>query len=445
MENEGNSRFLLAQRCALALTLVGCGSSSSSSTGPDGGSNSPDSAAIDSSAAPDVVTSSGGNDAARSESTADGASSGGGGHDASASGAGDAYAPPAGDGGSSAASTLAAALGRPNRFLIGLGGTDQSVIQSQGIKVDVFDRYLVGVGSGSWPDWNSPSGAYVDQVVAASADALGAVPMFTLYQMATAGDGNIAGVIGSSSMMTSYWANALLLFQRLALYGKPALVNIEPDFWGYAILENTDPTQTSVFVTINSDCTSLSNDVAGFGKCLLLMARKYAPKTLIGFPPADWGQGTAAVIAFLRQVGAADADFVVMQTLDGDAGCFEAAANTKCQRQGSGWYWDETNTTSPNFHDHLATVQQYSVGLGRPVVWWQTPLGVVSSTPGGTTNHYRDNRVHYFMTHASELVAAGGLAAVFSAGDSDETDVTTDNGNFQTLSASYLANPAPLP
>ena len=59
--------------------------------------------------------------------------------------------------------------------------------------------------------------------------------------------------------------------------------------------------------------------------------------------------------------------------------------------------------------------------------------------------YYRDNRVHYFLTHADEVVAVGGVAAVFSAGDDEETNITTDGGQFKTLSAEYLARPAVLP
>jgi hypothetical protein len=348
---------------------------------------------------------------------------------------------------SSDAARLAASLGKPSRFLIGLGATDERDIASQDIQIDIFERYLVSLGSGAWPEWNSPSGAYVDKIVGATADGLGAVPMFTLYQMATAGDGNISAVIGDAGMMSTYWAQTRLLFERLALYDKPALVNFEPDFWGYVTLQapDGDPTRLRVVVSSNVDCADLPDDVTGFGRCLVRMARALAPKALVGFPPSDWGIGTSGMIAFMEQVGASDADFVVMQTLDGDAGCFEARANSKCQREGSGWYWDESNSTSPNFQDHLAEAKQYSDGLGVPIVWWQTPLGVVSSTPGGTTQHYRDNRVHYFLTHADELVAAGGLAAVFSAGDDEETNITTDGGQFKILSAEYFANPAALP
>ena len=91
------------------------------------------------------------------------------------------------------------------------------------------------------------------------------------------------------------------------------------------------------------------------------------------------------------------------------------------------------------------TAKKYHDGLGLPLIWWQTPLGVPSSTPGGTPQHYRDNRVHYFLTHPSELVAVGGVGVVFGAGWGTQTNITTDNGQFKTPSTAYQANPAPLP
>src|SRR5438105_3250413 len=81
-----------------------------------------------------------------------------------------------------------------------------------------------------------------------------------------------------------------------------------------------------------------------------------------------------------------------------------------------------TNKTSPTFSEHLAHIEQYHAGLGNlPVIWWQTPMGVPSSSPGGTPGHYRDNREDYFLKHPSELTAVGGLAVVFSAGASNQT------------------------
>jgi hypothetical protein len=148
----------------------------------------------------------------------------------------------------------------------------------------------------------------------------------------------------------------------------------------------------------------------------------------------------------MNTIGAANADFIVMQTSDRDAGCFEAVPQKSyCVRTGAPWYWDESNQSHPNFHDHFTLTQTYRSAVGNlPVLWWQTPFGATSSTAGGIDNHYRDNRVHYFLTHPQELTAVGGFGVVFGAGEVNQTNITTDGGQFQSLSASYLANPAPL-
>ena len=82
-------------------------------------------------------------------------------------------------------------------------------MQSQQISPDIIDTYLVGLGPGSWPYWNSPDGAYVTYV-SANDKAVGAVPMFTLYQMATNGEGNMTAV-NDVAFMTTYWAQAKLM------------------------------------------------------------------------------------------------------------------------------------------------------------------------------------------------------------------------------------------
>ncbi|HEY6456784.1 MAG TPA: hypothetical protein VIY90_16030 [Steroidobacteraceae bacterium] len=349
--------------------------------------------------------------------------------------------------GSGPAAALAEKLGLPSRLLVGLGTQPVSTIKSQGLRPDILDEYLVGAGSGDWTTWNSPAGAYVG-VVASEAEQVRAIPMYTLYQMATNGDGDLAD-LNDSAFMTAYWSNVRLLYQQIAVYGKPALVNLEPDFWGYAEQQsNQDPTALSALVTVNTDCASLSNDIVGVAACLLKMARQYAPRAYIGFPPSDWGgNSTAQVVAFMQAIGAQHADFIVMETLDRDSGCFEVDPQpSDCARGGGSWYWDETNQTTPNFSQHLASVQQYHDGLGElPVIWWQTPLGVPSSTPGGTAGNYRDDREDYFLKHPAQLTAVGGLGVVFSAGDGNQTSLATDGGQFQTLSGAYLSAPTLLP
>ena len=357
--------------------------------------------------------------------------------------------PPVTTTGTGPAAKLAVKLGKPARLLVGLGAQGSadpiSAIMSQALKVDIYERYL---GLGDWTTWNSQPCDYVC-VVANAADSIGAVPMFTQYQMANNGDGNLAS-INDSAFMKTYWARVRQLLQSLATYDKPALVNVEPDFWGYVERQapNADPTRMPAVVTANADCTAQPNTVTGIAGCFITMARKYAPKAFVGFPPSAWGGDTAAqVVTFMNAVGAQKADFIVEQTLDRDAGCFEVSPlPAYCSRTGTGWYWDETNTIHPNFADHLAEARAYHTGIGNlPLIWWQMPEGVPSTTRGGSPFHYRDNRLHYFLTHPAELVAAGGLAVVFSSGETHQTNITTDMGQFQSLDSAYLTAPAKLP
>jgi hypothetical protein len=283
------------------------------------------------------------------------------------------------------------------------------------------------------------------QIVAHKAASVNAVPMYTLYGMAQNGEGNLSG-LSSQLFMTTYWANVKLLYQQIAASGVPALVNLEPDFWGYTDKQsNAQPTSMFAQVNFNSDCADQPNNVVGIAGCLIEMARKYAPMAYVGFPPSDWSFGSSAVVAYMNAIGAQNADFIVAQTLDRDAGCYEVQA-FNCTGEAGPWYWDETNQTHPNFQDHLAEMQAYHTGIGNlPIIWWQTPEGVQSSTPGGSPSHYRDNRVHYFLNNPSQLTAVGGLAVVFGNGSSNQTNIMTDGGQFAQLDAQYMAKPASLP
>ena len=71
-----------------------------------------------------------------------------------------------------------------------------------------------------------------------------------------------------------------------------------------------------------------------------------------------------------------------------------------------------------------------------------SPLTAVpSDEPGGTKGRYRDNRVKYFFEHPAELVAAGGLGVAFGVGAPNQTDITTDGGQFARAVTSYYASP----
>ncbi|WP_418121067.1 hypothetical protein [Variovorax sp. 160MFSha2.1] len=337
---------------------------------------------------------------------------------------------------------LANKLGKPSRVLVGLGATSIDDMKSQDIHPDIVERYLVGVGSGAWPTWNSPDGAYVT-FTAQAADAYGAVPMFTLYQMTANGEGNLSG-ISDATFMNKYWGQVRLMYQRIAEWGKPALVNVEPDFWGFAASQalGRDLTKMAASVKGQPECSTLPDTVAGLGQCFVQMGRKVAPKALIGFPPAFWNGTPAEIAAMMRTVGANQADFIVAQTSDRDAGCREAASPPpECQNGSAPFYWDASNKTSPSFHDSQKQYSDYRAALGNdlPILWWQTPMGVPSDTPGGTDQHYRDNHVDYMLTNTQEYGDMHTVGIVFSAGAGSQTSIGTDGGQFARFSAQYLA------
>jgi hypothetical protein len=53
--------------------------------------------------------------------------------------------------------------------------------------------------------------------------------------------------------------------------------------------------------------------------------------------------------------------------------------------------------------------------------------------------------VHYVFSHIQEFVDAGGVGAAFGTGAADQTDVSTDGGQFDKAVKAYYAAPVALP
>lgn len=342
-----------------------------------------------------------------------------------------------------ASAAILSKMGRTGRVQIGLGsGQSIADMQAQGIRPDIVDVYLVGVGSGAWTSWNSPTGAYVTYQ-AKNAISYGATPMFTLYQMAQRGDSNLSG-ISDASFMNDYWSQVRTMYDRINELDTAVLVNLEPDFWPYVYAQapNHDMTQMPAVLNNQPECSWMANTAANIGSCLVSMARWHAPKALIGFPPAFWNATPDVFAKQMQLVGADRADFIVAQTSDRDAGCLEAAAVGECMGRSGPFYLDENNVNTPNFHQQQNSYSAYrdALGNGLPILWWQTPLGVPSDTPGGTPGHYRDNHVDYMLRNTWEYGGMHTFAIVFGGGGTYSTNINTDGGQFARLFGQYLTS-----
>ena len=156
----------------------------------------------------------------------------------------------------SKARDVAARLGRPPSFLIGMGNDlendhDQDGAYTLGVTLDLHYAYLVGLPGRA----AGPTGTPVDlrQHPHRLADRHGVVPMFTLYSVAAWGEGEPRRA-HERRLHGALLGGRRLLFQRLAVFGKPAVVHLEPDFWGFAQLKSGNP--AALAVRVKAQCPS---------------------------------------------------------------------------------------------------------------------------------------------------------------------------------------------
>ncbi len=365
-------------------------------------------------------------------------------------------------------SELLASLGR-GHLLVGLSGSDAAAAAAP---YDLRYLYLAGgladgagpcgrcdsgcksagascansAGCGWWGCWQwdqAPPGDYARGFVAkAKAAPRGAqIPMITYYELLQAsgvpeGDAEVSKV-SDREFMARYLADWRFLLQQIG--GEVAFLHVEPDFWGYAAQRGVACSAIPAAVASASpvECAGLPETLAGLGRCMIAMARRHAPNAKVGLHASGWGtrvdvlsnRDPALDVAaearelgtFLAGCGAGEADFVAADMTDRDAGYYETVMHRRT-------WWDATDATLPSFRQAFAWGRAVAEEVGRPILWWQTPVGDSAGT--NVSMHYRDNRVDYLFAHLPELAAAHSIGVAFGAGQGDQTSPDTDGGNL---------------
>jgi hypothetical protein len=306
---------------------------------------------------------------------------------------------------------------------------------------------------GCWQNDQQAPGSFAQNYVGAcAAESPSQLAMFTYYQIFQAsgvaqGAPEVTQAATDATFMGRYFADWRFLLQGIG--ESVALLHIEPDFWGFAeqISEDATSLPAAVASANATDCGSMPNTIAGMGKCMIAMTRKYAPHALVGLHDSAWGTRVTVTAntdatfdvtaparqtaAFLAACGEGDADFVVVETSDRDAGYQQSTGETNV-------WWDATNATLPDFHQDFAYVKALTEALNKPALYWQTPLGNTSLP--NMNNAWQDNRVDYFFAHMDELAAAHAIGAAFGAGAGGQTTPETDGGNFVTKANAYYGS-----
>ena len=349
-------------------------------------------------------------------------------------------------------------------FMVGIGN-DNTGPYTHAIPIDLHYAYLDGYGdSGGWPTWNT-NGDY-PKFFAATADQHAATPMFTYYQLALELENHNDAVLNDATRMHQYLADVRLLFTKIAGTGKASAVQFEPDFFGYleqraAMGTSPDQLPAKVHFVDMPECAALPETASGLMHCVVVLARAVAPLARIGFHASMWGayydvtdpnadieSSGRTVAMFLASVGADGTDFVTVETSDRDAGFWETSGGgSTCSITGGTRgpvYWDETNVALPNFAQHMRWVKALTGALQRPALEWQTPMGLPSATCGGSDQHWRDDRAHYFFGHVGDLVDSGVAGMAFGTGAGGQTNLATDGDALKAALTAYKAAPVAL-
>jgi hypothetical protein len=142
-------------------------------------------------------------------------------------------------------------------------------------------------------------------------------------------------------------------------------------------------------------------------------------------PGLDLAAEAGKLGAFLVACGADQGDFVTVDASDRDR-------LLRVDRPGS--LVGRHERVAPSFHQAFTWAKALAESVGKPIAWWQVPVGNMSQS--NTTNHWKDDRVDYFMSHMDE--DAGALVA-FVAGAADQTDPSTDGGHLVEKANAYAA------
>jgi hypothetical protein len=253
-----------------------------------------------------------------------------------------------------------------------------------------------------------------------------------LGDMAGHGDGpGEVEAINRTDLLTLYMNDYRFFLQKVG--NTRAMVDIEPDFWGYVkSLQGGNPhlVPAKVQEANPTDCSTQEDSAAGLAHCLVSMARKYAPNLGVGMHATcfDYGSDPQGCVQFL-QVMTTGADFMVGDVSDRDAAWYDKQAG---QRQDWRW-WDGTKGA-----EALAFYKLITEGTGKPLVLWQIPLGNMEQN--NTLNHYQDDKVDYLFSHMNEVANAHIAALLFGAGQGEQTSAETDGNNLINKTIQYWQN-----
>src|SRR5712692_112915 len=328
-------------------------------------------------------------------------------------------------------------------------------------------QYLAGgVNTNSgWETWNQPAGQFATYYMQESAQH-GYTPAFVYYEICQSNGPHPGGYcyghdldqdtanIASAATMKVYYANWVLLLQKIGAFGKPVLVIVEPDLWGFLQMashgsDNASNVPASVSSSGYADAAGFPNTAQGFAWALLHMRDKYAPKATLALHASLWatsidvGSDTRTSLD-IAGTAKKEANFLNSAGLTGNprgVSSWDLLSNDVADHDsgqpGARTWWDRYNHTFPNFARYLNFIGLLSQDVHRRVVIWQVPIGnQYFDTMDNSAGHYQDNRAEYILGNASSFATVGIIAILFGPGNGGTMNIDKMNDG--------ITNPAPI-
>lgn len=362
--------------------------------------------------------------------------------------------------------------GLPARQLVGLfEDTGASWMQSSGVPWDVRYRYFTKGWVNNW-GWGAYDGSWGLGYMR-ECDSQRFIPAIQYYQMngePGGGEGEFLQKAQNAATMRSYFGDFKLLMQRAKDFGKPVMILIEAD--GFGFLQQRTGGNSSTYAAVKdsgmAELAGLPNTVAGWGLAFLQIRKAVgATNAVLGIHISAWASGSDLaygqasiplqpevdkVYAFLAPFGLASNvtgatwDVLVGDPLDRDADYYRIVL-------GQDRWWDASDSaplTTKSFNRYAEWLRLWNRKASRRWVLWQIPLGNSNhrnvNNDGSSRAGYKDNRPEYFFAsgtaHMAKFAEAGVIALLFGAGaggqSSYQNDTYTDGQPFMKNKAGAI-------
>ncbi|MBX5440573.1 MAG: hypothetical protein IRZ32_03495 [Solirubrobacteraceae bacterium] len=306
-------------------------------------------------------------------------------------------------------------------------------------------HYLAGGVNtgGGWTTWATGSGSFVTGFVEDSV-AAGMVPVFSYYMLRQSRPGAsrsderqaIVENLADRATMRAWFEGLRLFFERAGATGQAAVLQVEPDLWGYVQQTGGDDAAgvpAKVAATGLPELAGLPDTAAGVARAVKRLRDRLAPKVRLAYPVSIWGTGKDIAISneddasvdalagrsvrFLRSLRTSW-DVLFTEVADRDS----AYAVKRDGRDPADVWWDDAD-----FRRYTRYIGRLHRATRLPIVVWQIPLGnTLYRAIDDTPHHYADNRVQWLLggghrAHLRRWVRAGVVALLFGSGQDEGT------------------------